>query len=360
MTTEKRLMKAEKVFGKNNLPKITQTDYKLNLIKVLNWHNVNTEDKALRRALVSYLKTSGKTDYVPAVESANDNAIRQLAVLAIHSQNGDYISPSHLEYMKTTLNALKESHKAPVVAIKPVAKPKKEIDKVMEQAKAIASSVDEEIDLMYTKKSSGQFSIDVLLKTSKATESVSKKIASFYTNQIQELKDYIKGDVDLKEAYSITKPHAKRILTFLESVVGACTQNAISIKAEKVRKPRAKKKKSPKVLVAKLQFMKEEPALKLKSIDPTQVIGAKQLWTYNTKYKKLTKYLADSSEGLTVKGTTVIGFSLDDSEVKTVRKPELVFADVNKKSLSFHLKKMKTKSGVVNGRINKDTILLTV
>lgn len=346
------------MMGKD-VPVIASGRYKMSLIEALNYHNVFTDSKELRRAVVSYLKETNMTDYLPSVDSVSDNEIRQLGVLIMHKVRGDYLADKELLFIENKLNSIKESYKAPVVVIQKQ-KETKTVDRVLEQARSFASVIDGEIDALLTKTSKGDFSIESFLKSNNVTESVCKRIASFYEGQIKELNDFLSGDEELKEAYSITKPHAKRILAFLNGVVDACLQNAASIKAQKVRKPRAKKKKPAHVLVSKLQYLKEFKELNLKSIDPKDVIGAKQLWIYNTKYKKLTRLIADNAEGLTVKGTTIMGIHLTESECKRVRNPELVLADVNKKTLNFHMKKMKTKDCEVNGRINKDTILLTV
>lgn len=362
MNTEKRKEKVERIMGKAKFPEITKQDYSISLIRVMNWHNQNSDERTLKKGLIAWLKESGKPEFVPSVEAAHDSKVKQVAILALHKSKGDYLSEKHDSFIEQELTRIKNSYFAPVAPIVPViVKEAKLVDRVMEQAREIAGSIDEELDLMWTKKSTGNFSIETLLKTQKATEAVSRKIASFYTNILEELSGWKEGDAELVEAYSCyTKPHVKRVMAFLEGVVNACNQNAISLKAQKVRKPRAKKTKSASSIVSKLQYLKECPTLKVKSIAPTELVGAKQLFAYNTKYKRLTKYVADSSEGLTVKGTTIIGFSLADSEVKTVRNPEQIFAEVSKKALSFHLKKMKTKSGEVNGRINEHTLLLTV
>lgn len=362
MTSDKRRDKAQRVLSSmmgKNVPAIKSDNYKESLIVVLNYHNVFTDSKDLRRAVVSYLKENNLLDYIPAVDDASDHTLRQLGILIMHKARGDYLADKELLFIDNKLDAIKSAYRAPVVQIQKQ-KDTKSVDRVLDQARHYASFIDGELDCLFTKTSNGEFSIEAFLKSNNVTESVCKRIASFYEGQIKELNDFLSGDEELREAYSITKPHAKRMLAFLTGVVDACLQNAATIKAQKVRKPRAKKKKSPQVLVAKMQYLKEFKELNLKSIDPKEVIGAKQLWVYNIKYKKLTRLIADSADGFTVKGTTVVGIHLTESESKRVRKPELVLSDISKKSLNFHMKKMKTKDCEVNGRINKDTILLTV
>ena len=47
----------------------------------------------------------------------------------------------------------------------------------------------------------------------------------------------------------------------------------------------------------------------LTSVNPELIVGAMQLWTFNTKTKEITKFVADDRGGLGVKGTTIQKFN---------------------------------------------------
>ena len=124
------------------------------------------------------------------------------------------------------------------------------------------------------------------------------------------------------------------------------------------RSPRKAKAKTPEKLVKRLNYMQEFKDLKIKSIDPTDIIGATSLWVYNTKYRILTNYKSDT--GLSVKGSTLLNIS-DDSVGKKVRKPEMVVPTIlslGKVPLKKVLDDLTTSQIQPNGRINKDTIIL--
>lgn len=106
--------------------------------------------------------------------------------------------------------------------------------------------------------------------------------------------------------------------------------------------------------------MKEFPELKLKSELPVKIVGASEVWIYNTKYKKLQVYR--SLGALSIKGTTILNYDVATSGAKTMRKPELVtgFAGMTKRTLGTEFKNMKTKESAVNGRINEECIILKV
>jgi hypothetical protein len=126
-----------------------------------------------------------------------------------------------------------------------------------------------------------------------------------------------------------------------------------------VRKPPQKEK-----LVAKLKYMKNDPITKLVSVSPVDIVGAQELWVYNTKTRKLGKYVAEGMGGaLGVKGTAITGFNESISVQKTLRKPEVQlkeFMSAGKIQLRKFLDDIKATDIKLNGRINTDTILLKV
>lgn len=171
---------------------------------------------------------------------------------------------------------------------------------------------------------------------------------------------YETTDKDVKEAYGhITKRKLTAIIKMFSSWIQDIERYTQFKKAN--RKPRAKKIKPASVQVAKLKYKKEFPELNLKSVNPVEVIGASQVWVYNTKYKKLAVYRSDNRDGIQVKGTALQNYEPDQCEQKTLRKP----ADVLKKVLEggkIVLRKLLTdlpaKASPVNGRLNEECIIL--
>jgi len=116
-------------------------------------------------------------------------------------------------------------------------------------------------------------------------------------------------------------------------------------------------------LVAKLKYMKSNEPLKLVSINPADIIGSKELWVFNTKTRKLGKYVAAEFNDLGVKGTTITGFNEHQSICKTLRKPEeklKEFKAAGKVQLRKFLDEINATDTKMNGRINEETILLKV
>jgi hypothetical protein len=116
-------------------------------------------------------------------------------------------------------------------------------------------------------------------------------------------------------------------------------------------------------LIAKMKYLKSNEQLKLVSVNATDIIGAKELWVYNIKTRKIGKYVADEYKDLSVKGTSITGYNENSSVQKTLRKPEeqlKEFKAAGKVQLRKFLEDIKAVDIKLNGRINEDTILLKV
>ena len=130
-----------------------------------------------------------------------------------------------------------------------------------------------------------------------------------------------------------------------------------------LRKPRKKKVKPASVLVSKMKYRPDWADLSINSIDPKGIIGASQLWVFNIKTRNLSVYHAVGHSGLSVRGTTIIGFDTDASITKKLRKPETVIKPLlegGKIYLRKIMENIKTTEQKATGRINADTILLRV
>jgi len=188
-----------------------------------------------------------------------------------------------------------------------------------------------------------------------------RKMRPFYVDCYNELVDvYNKDDEYYVEAWSHLKPkYHKLMMDFYGTIVDDLDRIIKNSTAQ--RKPRKKKTLSATRLVKTLKYQKEFTDLKLVSINSEKIVGANELWVYNTRYKTLGVYHAvNSVRGLSVKGCTIQHFDEDTSIQKTARKPQEVLEVLNKRSLKKQLNHMKTKEQIMTGRINAQTILLGV
>ena len=219
------------------------------------------------------------------------------------------------------------------------------------------------------------------------TQAHARKLKSFYEDTLADYDDLdrmpTKGqlakmsehDADmweqLKEGYAhVKKADIKKLRTAISELMVAL--DFIIDQAKATRKPRKAKPRSADKVISKLKFLKVDEKYKLASINPIDVVGANELWVFNVKTRKLGRYIASSIDpkglgregtGLSVKGTTIIGFDEKLSVQKTLRKPDeqlKEFKGAGKVALRKFLEDINTTDTKLNGRSNLDTVLLKV
>jgi len=186
-----------------------------------------------------------------------------------------------------------------------------------------------------------------------------RKMRPLYRDCYNDLVDVYNKEDDFKqEAYNYLKPkHQKKMMDFYGLIVDDIDRIIKNATAQ--RKPRKRKTYSAGRLVKKLKYQEEFKKLKLVSVNPEKIIGATELWVFNTRYNRLGVYRAvNSVRGFSVKGCTIQHFDESESVQKTARKPKEALNVLNKRSLKAMLKNMKTKEQPLTGRINAQTILL--
>jgi hypothetical protein len=208
------------------------------------------------------------------------------------------------------------------------------------------------------------FKVVNLLRSVEAKAAHARLIRGFYERNLKELEEASqpKCDEQLKEAYGhLSKANMKKIILFYQEIMSACDMLAQEAKVN--RAPRAKKPTDKAKVVAKLKYLKQHEPLKLVSVNPVDIIGSKELWVYNTKSRKLGRYVASEYAELGVKGTSITGFDENASICKTIRKPEdklKEFKAAGKVALRKFLDDINATDTKMNGRINEEIILLKV
>ena len=346
-------------------PITTKDRYSIDLPMALNWYGLHEEDRVMRKWLSSYLITTNKRQYLKAVDKAWDVEIKAMAVLVRLMARDQYVSDEHKQFIDDRLEFIKAKYiedvaKPTTIVAKTatVATPMISIDqRIIDAARKYAAEVDGEIDNFVRNKKS-DFSMKAFLLSNSISGAVSKKIGGFYTGLVSELKEALEGkDEQLVEGYSyFTKAELKRFQLYVENILADCQQQVVAAKSN--RAPRKRKEKPAGVLVARMQYQKEFAELNMKSIPPTTIIGASELWVYNTKYRRVSVYYALDRGGLSVRGTTILNYDTSKSETKTLRKPEEFFKTEGKRAMAFAMKSLKTKGVTPNGRINSETILV--
>ena len=172
---------------------------------------------------------------------------------------------------------------------------------------------------------------------------------------------YNKTDEQLVEGYShIKRPELKRRVKACEDMIADLDRIVQAGKA--TRKPRVKKPKAADKQIAQLKYKKEDNELKIVSINPVMIIGATRLIVINSKYRTVTEYITERREGFEIKGTTLVGFDVEQSRTKTMRKPEEFIPLCSKTLRQFNkaFNELTTKESKPTGRINADCVLIKV
>ena len=253
-------------------------------------------------------------------------------------------------------------------------------ERIRDQAIEACDAIEEWLDGFITNKKDFNpkgFNFTSHLAKYKISQAHARKIKGLYAGELEEArliqnlptpgeikrcKDEREADMmqQLREGYGhLTKKDAKTYLEALETLHGACDVVIDAAKAS--RKPRAKKAPSKEKLISKLKYMERDDKLQLVSVNPLDIIDAKEVWVYNTKTRKLGKYVAADHATLQVKGAGLQFYDEKLSIQKTLRKPDETlkeFKKAGKVALRKFMDNIKTTDIKLNGRLNSDTIIL--
>lgn len=366
MATSKKRMKGHALIAaskaaKANEPVVTKENYSNELGTALTWYTEHFNEKQLLKFALEYFVAAGNKQAVLAVNKASDFEVRQLAIICRLASREQYLDEKHINFITETANTLISKYnekKAVKVDAKPAAPVVSIQERIEEKAREMAGEIEGAIDeFVLTKKS--DFSAKNYLLAQAASAPVAKRIGEHYVRLFNEIADAInEEDEQLVEGYShFNKRQLKAFHKFIGQIIEDCEQMVQTAKA--TRAPRVRKATPPSKVVSKMKYMKEFAELNLKSCKPEDILTASELWVYNTKYRKVQVYKAEMGS-LGVKGTTIIGFSVKDSQSMTLRKPEEFFKGLSlgKRALNAAIKKLTTKPTTPNGRVNEECVLL--
>jgi len=283
------------------------------------------------------------------------------------------LKPKHKAYIVKTIKDIianagtTAESSVTLKAVKPVKSPSAVVltiqDRLAKKTSEVIGEIEGEVDNVFMNKKSTFVLYDFLTAKSVPQAQIGK-IRTVFQKQIDELTIAFSGkDEYLAEAYShLGKADIKRIGDFYVKLL-ADLDSYTSVKRA-TKKARVKKPVAASKVVAKLKYMKENKELKLVSISPVDIIGATELWTYDTKYRKLYRYVADAHIGtLGVKGTSILGYDENKSVGKTLRKPDeqlKALMKIGKVQLRTYLTNIKAVEVKANGRISDRHLLLKV
>lgn len=344
------------ILSNNKEPKFSGELSQTELTQALSWYAQNRDNKDATKYVADYFK---KTLKIQAPESVKSQASTFGFVCRIVSLGGVLNAPNKLWFDKT----IEELRNAEQPDVKPakVANVVSIQDHIKRKAGECIGELEGQIDELITSKFSADISPYGLMNTLEIKGAHTKFIIEHFKTRRAEYDEVLTTtDSDVKEAYSnFTKVQLKKLVAYCDQVI--IDGMRLAGDSVKSRKPRKRKAKSPDQLVSKINYAKDFAELKLVSVDPKTIVGANQLWVYNTKTRKLGCYNAEDAAGLSIKGSTLQNFAESKSIQKTLRKPAVTLPEVlkgGKVALRNVLTDIRAAEGVLTGRINNDTILL--
>jgi hypothetical protein len=355
-----------KYVGSEPTWKIQPTENRFSsLTRAFNWYGYFYGKKDAKEFVAMYLDMHERTKDAKKIRSIPDSQIRMttgwLCRMSLMGLQLDEHEQIKLDNLIAELLAIKEE-KVEVAVEETTARPNIQ-DRLNEKMSECLGEVEGRFDEFVTAQQFKgepklielftQFNVQpAQLKT--AQQLIEKKVAEF--SEVADTKDS-----QVLEAY---KHLGKRQLTAIVKwwQQALADVNSYNIVKKASRAPRKKKAVSPEKVVSKLKFLKEFDELKLKSVEPTAILTASELWVYNTKTRKLGIYIVDQYAGaLGVKGTKIIGFDAAASVQKTLRKPKeqlKEWASNGKPAAKKWFKGVRSTEIKLNGTINADMILL--
>ena len=335
------------------------------------YYNYFYNQKDCKKHVVEWMKKpeNGFTAAdVKTFSRSPDRAIEMTACsLVMAHRQGMPLKPKSLSYLKEAIAKAINSTADEVEEVAVEEKPKAYVPTIQDRMNEKTADTIGELEGHYDEfiiNPKYQFKPYDFLVTNNVPQSQLSKYEEVYQKRFDELKlAFEKTDEQVTEGYSHMKSaDFKRTFAFIDQILNDIIQYRGLKKATK--KIRAPKSVSKEKVVSKLKYAKEDKVLRLISINPADIIGSQELWVYNTKTRKLGKYVADSIQGpLNVKGTTITGFDEFKSVTKTLRKPEeklKEFAKATKVQLRKFIDDIKATETKLNGRISVDVVLLKV
>jgi hypothetical protein len=340
---------------------------KIQEIRALNWYNYFCDNKQAKTFVVEYMASIDRPKEEISLVSSGDTYIpSQLGwvarMMCMGYEPSETFKKFFVKEFKTALETAKKTKKtkAPVVAsTTPVVSIQ---DRIREKASEEVGEIEGLVDEFITGGFKSQPDMQSYLKSKELSSVVQKRMCEVFIKRSKEFEEVMNtSDADIKEAYSnFSKVQLRKIKEFYDAIVAETNRGA---EKKPTRKARKVKEKPASVIAAKVQYMKDFAELNLKSVLPEKIIGANQVWLYNTKTKLLGMYNADNAKGLTIKGTTIQNFNAETSTGKRLRKPEVNVKQVldgGKIVLKKLLDGLSTKPSELTGRINSDTIIVRV
>jgi len=351
----------EPIWEKEAMP----SNRKTALLKSFNWYNYNCDNKQAIEFIVNWLETMPKRKKLAsAVKNNPDRMSSTIGWLCRMLRMGWKANMTEMRHVVRALRRVPvEKPQAKVEKEEVVYKPNIQ-DRLREIMHETAGEIEGRIDdFVLSGCKEDNISAFAYLKEVNLPQVQAAKLPQLFARTIAELEEAVEGkDPQLKEGYSnFTKVQLKALIKAYHLILKDIESYVATKKVQ--RKPRKAKPKSIDKIVAKVKYKVDDNELKVSSAKPVTIPGASEVWVFNTKTRKIGRYVSEFPGGLGIKGTSITGYNEVESIQKTIRKPaEKIkeFMTVTKAQTKKFMAGIKAVDIKLNGRLSTDILILKV
>lgn len=326
-------------------------------LKALTWYSYMGTKEEAREYLEHYLKQRGRIADIKLLKKVpDDRFIDQAGWIARLITRGALLHSNAEQKIDKRIQEM-----LPHARVERVQKEQKETvsvqDRIKDKISDFIALCEQQID-----KVGHSTSIYDMLNHNQIPASLTAKIKEhFQPIHDEAIQLHKRGcDPSLKEGYGgFTQPQLIERANFYRAVMADLERYGKTHK--KQRKVRQKK---PASVDKKLKFFKPQAQSKeyeIQSIASQKVVGAEELWTFNTKYKTVTRFVQKDRAGLDVQRTAIQNY--DEAASKTYRTGRKT-KEILKQITGGKRAAQKAVDGLTEAplqyRINENTILVKV
>jgi len=331
------------------------------------WYNYFYGKKEAKEMIVAYLDAHKRVKDAKKIRTLPDSQVRlttgwlcRMSMMGLELTDQEQIK---LDNLIADLLAIKDQAAAEVAEPEAVSKPNIQ-DRLKEKMKDCAGELEGMFDDFVAAgcKMSADWKPIAQIRGMNVAPQMVYHIADIWKTRLAHFELVTSGkDSQLVEGYSyLSKVQLRNIVKFCESVISDCGAYVQIKKVE--RKPRKVKPVSPEKKAAKFKHQLEFAELKLKGLPAASLVDKSEAWLYDTKKRKLIHVVADSHAGsFTIKSSSIIGFSVSETQQKTVRKPAETIKAIQaagKPAARKIFKDLTTTETQFNGRSSENLLVL--
>lgn len=328
------------------------------IMRAFTWYNYMCEPEDAREYIIEYLKANKQETLIKKFRRVPLNRIpTTYAWVYRMSMRGTQFDSSILEKAKKSIEASFSFMEEEVKEEKKIVEKPSIQERIAEKVSEFIGEVESIID-----NTPEGWSMYKHLQTAEFPAKLTTKVLEYYKPFLEELTELLNnGESQLKEAYShLSKPKLRERIALFQMIVDDCNRYAGNLRKQKA--PRKKKAQPADKVLKFFQYQKESNEHKLQSVSPESILGAQELWVFNTKYNILSVFRAIGPAGLNVKRTAITGFDSESSVSKRIgRTTEETLKKVlsgGKIVLRRLMDEIKSDPVKISDRINNNVILV--